>query len=97
MNVNPEKYPKRIEEQEYGWDPNYYALLQRIKPGVNYHEQSFGDKLLFFRRVDKLDYDVVIEKELKKRREHLEGMQKLKDQQDAGQNASQASVMSWTI
>ena len=26
VNVNPEKYPKRIEEQEYGWDPNYYAL-----------------------------------------------------------------------
>ena len=27
VNVNPEKDPKRVAEQEYGWDPSYYQLL----------------------------------------------------------------------
>jgi len=43
-------------------------LISRIKPGLNYFEESFGDKLLFFRRVDKLKYDILEEGKLKKDR-----------------------------
>lgn len=50
------------------FDDRYLHLINRVKPDLPYYAQSFGDKMLFFRRVDKLKYDIIEEQKLLKER-----------------------------
>ena len=48
-------------------DPVFFKLIQESRPFGQYFEQSMGDKLLFLKRIDGLDYDIVDEYQKKKR------------------------------
>ena len=66
------------------FDEQYLQLISKVKPDLNYYEQSFGDKLLFFRRVDKLKYDIVEEEKLRKERQLQLDLQKARDLRAGG-------------
>ena len=42
-------------------------LIDKARPGGNYYDQSQGDFLLFLTRVDKIKYDILEQKEMKKK------------------------------
>lgn len=39
-------------------DPVFYNLVQQCRPYGVYFEQSMGDKHLFLKRIDQLQYDI---------------------------------------
>jgi hypothetical protein len=39
-------------------DKTFKSLIESQKPTGEYYHQTFGDKLLYLRRVDQLNYDV---------------------------------------
>ena len=59
------KVKKAAQEFE---DKNFAKLIEKVKPKCNYYEHKFGEKILFFDRVDGLKYDIVEEEKLRKAR-----------------------------
>ena len=48
-------------------DEDYLALVNKSRPYGQQFKQSLGDKLLFLRRIDRLQYDVIEEAQRKKK------------------------------
>lgn len=72
--------------KNYKIDDNYLALIRLIRPDKKYFAFSFGDKQLFFERVDKIEYDIYEEDKLRKERHEKEQQQELKRKQREGLN-----------
>jgi hypothetical protein len=53
----------KTDKGEETFDPTFYKLINRVKPDIEYYKSSYGDKLLYIRRVDKLTYDIKDEEE----------------------------------
>lgn len=41
------------------FDPTYWEILKQYRPAGAYYEHSQGDKLLYLKKVDRIDYDCV--------------------------------------
>lgn len=69
--------------KEYG-DEQFAKLIEKVKPKLKYYEQGYGDKLLFFRRVDRLRYDIVEEEKLRRARQEEAGKKEVKNKKKDG-------------
>ena len=65
-------------------DNQYQKLVERVKPNIRFFEQGLGDKLLFLRRVDKLEYDIMEEHKRKAEKKFLEELEEAKRQMKEG-------------
>jgi hypothetical protein len=69
-------------------DIEYEKLINRIRPDVQYYNQSIGDKMLFFERADQIDYDIVEEDKIRRRAAEEYELEKARLLRDAGKGAN---------
>lgn len=58
-NEEHDRDPDKIVPTSKDVDKDYWDMLQPHRPNGPYYEHSNGDKLLFLKKVDKIDYDLV--------------------------------------
>ena len=86
---NPRDFDQDVKDKvkeaskKFG-DEQFASLIDKVKPKLNYYEQSYGDKLLFFERVDRLRYDIVEEEKLRKARREEAGKNEVKNKKKDG-------------
>ena len=60
-----EKRKNQVDDPDYpvpgpkDVDDNYMQMIQQYRPIGAYYEHSHGDKLLYMKKVDKINYDLV--------------------------------------
>ena len=64
-------------------DQDYFQMVQHYRPIGAYYEHSHGDKLLFMRNVDKIQYDLVDAHRERRQKQLEEELQKLAEDREA--------------
>jgi hypothetical protein len=59
--------PTTDRKSEIRKDVEYEKLINRIRPNIEYYNQSRGDRMLFFRRTDEIEYDIVEEDKIRRK------------------------------
>ena len=68
---NPMPQPKDVDQA-------YWDQIQQYRPSGAYYEHSHGDKLLYMKKVDRIDYDLVDAFRARKQAQLEEELEKLK-------------------
>ena len=64
-------------------DENFWDMIQNYRPIGAYYEHSHGDKLLYMKKVDKINYDVVGAYRERREKQLEEELKKLKEEKEA--------------
>lgn len=59
-------------------------MIQHLRPIGAYYEHSHGDKLLYMKKVDRINYDVVAAHRERREKQLEEELKKLKEEQNKG-------------
>lgn len=69
-------------------DENFWEMIQQYRPIGAYYEHSHGDKLLYMKKVDKINYDVVGAYRERREKQLEEELKKLKEEKEANKAAN---------
>ena len=69
-----EDKPKEIDEK-------FLKMIQEARPGGHFFEHSVGDKMLYFKKIDRIRYDVVEAERMRKQQALEAELAKLRDEQ----------------
>ena len=64
-------------------DETYLEMIQQFRPIGAYYEHSHGDKLLYMKKVDRINYDLVDAHRARREKQLEEELEKLKNERDA--------------
>lgn len=83
--------PSNNRKSEIRKDVEYEKLINRIRPAVEYYNQSRGDRMLFFRRTDEIEYDIVEEDKIRRKQAEEYELEKARRLRDAGKDGATVS------